>query len=210
MSDVSKLDTTSDLLTFDLKESASVKRCIMNPTSKRKRLLWANVVVFMTLFSAPAQIGNTGTLDTWTTKPVSREHPQASQLSYVRIVRAAKQSDSDRVVFEFVGPFPNYRVEYLKGHFYDTEGGRERIKSAGNVFLQVDFNMIPASEDQLKFTEAKGFIPKGKLRMSSVQSVADQGLFEGFYDFVIGVAARKPFRVTELSNPPRLVVDFKH
>jgi hypothetical protein len=152
-----------------------------------------------------------GTLDTWTTKPVSREHNQANQLSYVKVVRAAKQNNSDRVVFEFVGPFPNYRVEYLKGHFYDTEGGdRQRIKSAGNVFVQVEFNMIPASDEQLKFTEAKTFVPKGSLRMPAVQSVSEQGLFEGFYDFVIGVSARKPFRVTELSNPPRLAVDFKH
>jgi len=125
-------------------------------------------------------------------------------------VRAAKQHNSDRVVFEFVGPFPNYGIEYLKGHFYDGEGGRERIKSAGNLFVQVEFNMIPASEEQVKFTETKNFVPKGRLRMPAVQSVTDQGLFEGFYDFVIGVSARKPFRVTELSNPPRLVVDFKH
>lgn len=182
----------------------------MNLTSECRRLLCANVLVFFTFFAASAQLGSTGTLDTWTTKPVSREHNQANQLSYVKTVRAAKQNNSDRVVFEFVGPFPNYRIEYLKGHFYDGEGGRERIKSAGNVFVQVEFNMIPASDEQLKFTETKGFVPKGRLRMPSVQSVTDQGLFEGFYDFVIGMAARNPFRVTELSNPARLVVDFKH
>ena len=168
------------------------------------------MVVFITFFAGSAQIGNTGTVGTWTTKPISREHNQANQLSYVKIVRAAKQHNSDRVVFEFVGPFPNYGIEYLKGHFYDGEGGRERIKSAGNLFVQVEFNMIPASEEQVKFTETKNFVPKGRLRMPAVQSVTDQGLFEGFYDFVIGVSARKPFRVTELSNPPRLVVDFKH
>jgi len=173
-------------------------------------LFSANVAIFITFFAASAQIGNTGTLDTWTTQPVSREHNQARQLSYVRIVQAAKQNNSDRVVFEFVGPFPNYRIEYLKGHFYDGEGGRERIKSAGNVFVQVEFNMIPAADEQLKFTEAKNFVPKRRLRMVSVQSVADQGLFEGFYDFVIGLSSRKPFRVTELSNPARLVVEFKH
>jgi hypothetical protein len=174
------------------------------------RLFSANVAIFSTFFAASAQIGNTGTLDTWTTKPVSREHNQANQLSYVRIVRAAKQNNSDRVVFEFVGPFPNYRIEYLKGHFYDGEGGRERIKGAGNVFVQLELNMIPTSDEQLKFTEAKNFVPKGRLRMPSVQSVTDQGLFEGFYDFVIGLPSRKAFRVTELSNPARLVIEFKH
>jgi hypothetical protein len=182
----------------------------MNLVNQRSRLLGANVLLFLTLFSAPAQFENSGSLNTWTTKPVSRRHDSGRQSPYVKIVRAAKQNDSDRVVFEFVGPFPNYRIEYLKGHFYDGEGGRVRIKSAGNVFVQIEFNMIPASDEQLKFTEAKNFIPKGRLRMPSVQSVSEQGLFEGFYDFVIGLSSRKPFRLTELSNPPRLVVDFKH
>jgi len=36
------------------------------------------------------------------------------------------------------------------------------------------------------------------------------GLFEGFYDFVVGVGWPKPFRVIELSNPARLAIDFKH
>jgi len=36
------------------------------------------------------------------------------------------------------------------------------------------------------------------------------GMFEGFYDFVIGVSSRKAFRVTELSTPSRLAIDFKH
>jgi len=198
------------VLAVDLPEPSSVKARRMNLLNQRRHWLLVNLMLLMALMSAHAQLGSTGTLNTWTTKPVSREHNQANQLSYVKIVRAGKQNDSDRVVFEFVGPFPNYRIEYLKGRFYDGEGGRERIKSAGNLFAQVEFNMIPASDEQLKFTETKGFVPKGRLRLPSVQSVTDQGLFEGFYDFVIGMTSRKPFRVTELSNPPRLVIDFKH
>jgi hypothetical protein len=182
----------------------------MNLSNQGRRLLCASVLLFMTLFPAPAQIENTGTLNSWTTKPISRAHNSSTHASYVKVVRTAKQSDADRVVFEFAGPFPNYRIEYLKSHFYDSEGGRQRIRSPGNVFLQVEFFLVPATDEQLKFTEAKGFAPKGRLQMPIVQSVADEGLFEGFYDFVIGVASRKPFRVTELSDPPRLVVDFKH
>jgi hypothetical protein len=125
-------------------------------------------------------------------------------------VRAAKQRAFDRVVFEFSGPLPNYRIEYLKSHFYDGEAGRVRIKSAGKAFVQVEFSVIPSSDEQLKFSEATNFVPKGRLRMGSLQSVTDQAQFEGFYDFLLGVAARKQFRVSEMSNPTRLVVDFKH
>jgi len=58
--------------------------------------------------------------------------------------------------------------------------------------------------------EAKGFIPKGKLNLPAVAQIDDRELFEGFYDFLIGVNGRKLFRVTELTNPSRLVIDFKY
>ena len=132
-------------------------------------------------------------------------------MTYVKAVRADKHMKYDRVVFEFTGPMPNYRIEYLKSHFYEGEAGRVRIRSAGNAFIQIEMFTIPTSEEQLKFTEAKGFRPKGRLPMPTVKSVTDQGLFEGFYDFVIGVSSRtKSFRISEMSNPSRLVVDLEH
>lgn len=168
------------------------------------------ITLCLPLFAEPAQIGNLGTLDDWTTKPVSREHSANGEVTYVKTVRADKRMKYDRVVFEFTGPIPNYRIEYLKSHFYDGEAGRVRIKSAGNAYLQVEMFTIPTSAEQLKLTEAKGFRPKGRLRLPVVKSVTDQGLFEGFYDFVIGVSSRKKaFRITELSNPSRLVIDVE-
>ena len=35
------------------------------------------------------------------------------------------------------------------------------------------------------------------------------GFFEGHYDFLLGLRSRRLFRVTELANPSRLVIDFK-
>jgi hypothetical protein len=77
-----------------------------------KRILVAVLLVLISLLSAPAQIENVGTLNTWTTKPFSRAHNSSNQASYVKVVRASKQKDFDRVVFEYQGPFPNYRIEY--------------------------------------------------------------------------------------------------
>ena len=174
-----------------------------------RRFLIANTLAFLSVCSTPAQIGNVGRLEQWASTPRSREH-SSTEVNNVRSVRTAKHKDFDRVVFEFTKQLPNYRIEYLKSHFYDGEAERVRIKSAGNAFVQAEFFTIPTSEEQMKFTEARGFRPKGTLRMPTVQSVTDMGLFEGFYDFVIGVGSRKPFRVTELSNPARLALDFKH
>ena len=168
------------------------------------------MLVLFALLSVPAQIDNVGTLNTWTTNPFSRGHNSSNRASYIKVVRAAKQTGFDRVVYEFEGPFPNYRIEYLNGRLYDTEAGRQHIRQAGNVFLQINFFMIPTGDEQLKFTDAKNFVPRGRLMMPSLQSVKDKVLFEGYYDFLMGVSSRKPYRVTELSNPSRLVIDFKH
>ena len=182
----------------------------MTMNNNRKRLIVACMFVFLALLTVPAQIENTGTLNTWTTTLFSRAHNSSNQASYVKVVRAAKQTGFDRVVFEFAGPFPNYRIEYIESRYYDTEAGRQLIRQPGKAFLQITFFVIPTGDEQLKFTEAKNFVPKGRLMMPSLQSVKDKVLFEGYYDFLMGVSSRKPYRVTELSNPSRLAIDFKH
>jgi hypothetical protein len=181
----------------------------MNQTRDWIRWFSAAALLLITLLTAPAQIESVGTLNTWTTEPFSRPH-STSDAAYIKVVRAAKQNGFDRVVFEFEGAFPNYRIEYLQSRLYDTEAGRQHIRQPGNVFLQVTFFVIPTGDEQLKFTKAKDFVPKGSLKMPSLQSVKDKILFEGYYDFLMGVSARKPYRVTELSNPARLAIDFKH
>ena len=182
----------------------------MNKSKNNLRLASAAMFVLFALLSAPAQIDNVGTLNTWGIKPLSRIHAPVTKNPYIKSVRAAKQGDFDRVVFEFEGSVPNYRIEYLKSRIYESTAGRERLRLPGNVFLQINFFVITADEKQLQLSEAKNFAPKGRLRMSTLQSVKDKELFEGYYDFLMGVSSRKPYRVTELSNPSRLVIDFKH
>jgi hypothetical protein len=52
--------------------------------------------------------------------------------------------------------------------------------------------------------------PKSKLNFPTLMQIKSGVWFEGIQDFLIGVKAKKPFRVQELSNPSRLVIDFKH
>jgi hypothetical protein len=172
--------------------------------------LVASGIVMSSSFMVFAQLGTAGELNTWTVKPVSRDHGPSRENTYVKTVRAAKQKDFDRLVFEFEGAFPTYRFEYLKSHFYESEGGRQRIRTAGKAFLLLTLLQVPADDKQVALSDAESFVPKGRLRLPALWSIDDKELFEGTYDFVAGVSARKPFRVTELSNPARLVIDFKH
>jgi hypothetical protein len=174
------------------------------------QFLVATLFILAASVTTAAQFGNLGKLDTWTVKPVSRDQEPASENTYVKIVRAAKQKDFDRLVFEFEGAFPHYRIEYLQSRFYDSEGGRKRIRTPGKVFLMMTFLQVPADEKQVGFSQTRGFIPKGNLHLPSLRSIDDKELLEGTYDFVAGASARKAFRVSELRNPSRLVIDFKH
>lgn len=175
---------------------------------KLKPLLLAVFFCMLACSAAKAQFPNTGKLDTWTTRLVSRRH--GTESTYVRNIRVGRHQKFDRVVFEFSGSMPNYRVAYLKSRFYENEGGTHRITIAGNVFMEVNLSVVPADEEQLRFSERKDFIPKGKQKLRSVWELEETGLFEGYYDFLLGVSARKPFRVSELTNPLRLVIDFRN
>ncbi|MFN2578156.1 MAG: hypothetical protein ABR607_10750 [Pyrinomonadaceae bacterium] len=178
--------------------------------NNRNRLVTGWALALVTLVSVAAQTDNVGTLNAWTIKPVTRIHAPVTENPHIRTVRAAKQNNFDRVVFEFEGAIPNFRIEYLKSRIYESTAGRERLRLPGNVFLKINFFVITADERQMQLSKAKNFVPRGRLRMPAVQSVKDKEFFEGYYDFLMGLSSRKPYRVTELSNPFRLVIDFKH
>lgn len=129
-----------------------------------------------------------GNLNVWSTQLVDRRHVQPDNI-YVRVIRASKQADFDRVVFEFHGPMPSYRIKYLKSSRFYEDNGRHRIKIAGKAFIEIDLNMIAASAEQAAAINRKGFLPKGKISLPSVWQFQDLGVEEGFYDFLIGVSA---------------------
>ena len=177
---------------------------------KIRRLLSAALIILCgSSLSASAQFDDQGRVGTWTTGRVARRHEQTEN-PHLKVVRVAKQKGFDRVVFEFTGPMPNYSIRYLKGGFYEDEGGSHRIRIAGKSFLQITLNQIPMDEIQAAFSTGMNFAPEGRLKLPALQEVQEQTLFEGFYDFLLGVKSRRAFRVTEFQNPARVAIDFKH
>ena len=175
---------------------------------KRTPLITAALFVLLSSFSVSAQRQNIGKFDTWT-KVFSRDHQQLA-VTHLRQVRAMRQQTFDKVVFEFDGTIPSYNIKYLAGRIYEDLDGKHRIRIAGNAFIQIEMFVIPFDEQQGKFYQSRGFSPKGKLIMPSLRQIEDKGEEEGFYDFLLGVSSRKVYRVTELSNPARLVIDLRH
>jgi hypothetical protein len=173
----------------------------------------ASVIVLCFAVAAPSQVSNQGALNTWTTTVVERQHQTAETAysSYLKIVRTEKHNGFDRAIFEFQGPLPNYNIKYFARPYYANEDeSKERIRIAGRAFIQAGFYFLRNDETQNKLSAAGDFFPKGRLRMPALRELADRGAWEGGYDFVLGISARRPFRITERTDPSRVVIDVQH
>ncbi len=154
---------------------------------------------------APAPAGQ-DTAFTGTMEPIHRAR-SAPPVTILREVRAAAHAGFDRVVFEFAaGPLPGYHVEYAAGPVYQCGSGDE-VSVAGEATLTVRLDAAQAHDDQGNATieERRRVLTLPALK--ELMIICD---FEAQVEWVAGLAARTPYRVAELSEPPRLVVDVQH
>lgn len=161
-----------------------------------------------------AQRKDTGKLNDWTLEEVTRtttpdavDTGQKSEPNFLVNVRAARNKGFDRVVFEFNNALPPYQVKFANPPFNLDESDRV-VKVAGKSFLEVTFT--PAYGFNLETGIKTVTYKKGRLSLPSVQETSFIYDHEGMVIFIIGLKQQKNFRVNVLSNPARLVIDFKH
>ena len=154
---------------------------------------------------APAPAGQ-DTAFVGTMEPIHRPR-SAPPVAILREVRAAAHVGFDRVVFEFAaGPLPGYHVEYTAGPVYQCGSGDE-VSVAGGASLTVRLDAAQAHDDQGNATI------KERRRVLTLPAVKELTIicdFEAQVEWVAGLVAQTPYRVAELSEPPRLVVDVQH
>jgi hypothetical protein len=143
-----------------------------------------------------------GTLET-----VEVQRPAAPPVVVLRDVRTASQEGFDRIVFEFEGAaVPGYRVGYVDPPAVQCGSG-EPVEVVGAALLQV--RLVPAQahtdsgEATVRDRERRPDLPA----LQELESVCD---FEADVTWVLGVTARNRFRVQELPDPARLVIDIQH
>lgn len=113
-------------------------------------------------------------------------------------MRVGRHGDFDRVVFDFTGPAPGrVRVRYVDAVTQDGSG--DEVRLAGKAFLQVTFSD----------TASQGLTYRSRIKPGypTLKEVAFVSWFEGYVNFGIGVGRNVGFRVFELPNPTRIVVD---
>lgn len=113
-------------------------------------------------------------------------NPSAS----LRIVRVSPQGGFDRVTFEFNGPIPSYQVEQANSLATTQDGGfvRVSLQHAGSP--------------------AAGIVTGGDPAPRVITDVSQLSTSEQSTLFGISLSTTACNRVTEMQDPPRLVVDF--
>ena len=125
----------------------------------------------------------------------------------LREIRAAEQSGFDRVVFEFDGPeIPNYKVEYVDKPVRQCGSG-EVAQVAGDGWLEIRFNPANAHTEAGQPTVADRERRPGLPVLKELEITCD---FEAEVAVVLGVSSPNRYRVLNLSNPTRVVIDIKH
>jgi hypothetical protein len=138
-------------------------------------------------------VGTAGIVD------VKRDRAPSTMLA----VRAATHPGFDRVVFEFRGAVPSYHLEYIDRPVRDCGAGEPR-PIAGDAWLEVRLSPAYAHEE-----DGRPTVPERELRprLPNVLEIERTCDFEAVVTWVLGVASPNRYRVLELSDPPRLVVD---
>jgi hypothetical protein len=133
-----------------------------------------------------------------------------SSVALLTRVQVGRHHGFDRVVFEFRGDLPGYRVEYTAPPVREDGSGR-RVRVAGEALVRI--RMEPASAYDLEAgtpTFRPGRLLGARAGTSVVREVVRAGDFEAVLTWVVGLRKRVAFRVRTLRAPARLVIDFRN
>jgi hypothetical protein len=172
----------------------------------KKLFILAALIIIGLSATAFGQWKDVGKLDAWTLATISRQNNDSSETAYLKNVRVGKNKGFDRIVFEFTGDIPRYQINFVKAADLIATG-EDLIKVGGKFFIEVDFQMMPYPEPEDKIADV--VLPKGNQKLPIFNEVKEIEWFEGYRSFAIGLNAKKQFRVSQLKNPTRLVIDFK-
>ncbi|MEO6796206.1 MAG: hypothetical protein ABI401_05145 [Candidatus Dormibacter sp.] len=120
------------------------------------------------------------------------------QSSTLTTVRAAGHSGYDRVVFDFSGPIPSYDVIGQQSSTFLRDASGQPVTLDGTAGVKVI----------LRSTDPASTATDTQPALTAVRQITQIGNFEHQLSYGIGLASSTCFRVLELSNPNRLVIDF--
>lgn len=160
-----------------------------------------------TTATAPATTATTSA-PAWSTAARTgpgRKQPPDGPSAKLAAIRAARHPGYDRVVFQFEGAqVPGYRIEYVR-EITLGESDDQYLALKGTALIQVMFQGT-ASDDYRPGTQT---VPdKLTPDLAQVKQIGLAEDWEGVVRLGVGLEHRAGFRVLELRDPARVVVDF--
>ena len=146
-----------------------------------------------------------GRLNVWTTGEVLRQKTGQSP-EFLR-TRFGRHGGSERIVFELRGDLIGYHVAYGRPPFQAEDGGRV-VKVRGRAFVEITLYPVTSSDENIEANE-RMLLRQHQVKTALIAEVKPVEWFEGELRHVVGLRRRAPFRVRTLSNPTRLVVEFR-
>jgi hypothetical protein len=138
---------------------------------------------------------------------VTREGHAANRIVVVQKVETACCNGFDRIVFGVDGfRLPTYTVQYVPSPIQHCASG-QNIPVAGTAWLQISMDNAQAHTEEGQPTITDRNRPLNCPNLRQLVQTCD---FEGKVNFVFGLNSRKPYRVVELQNPTRLVINVKN
>ena len=113
----------------------------------------------------------------------------------------------DRIVFAFTGDSAvGYHVAYTDEPVRHCGSGQP-VAVAGSAHLVVRFEPAQAHDEHGNATPATRALTVQLPVVKDMKLTCD---YEGQVEWVLGLAGKHPFRVTELPGPPRVAIDVAH
>jgi hypothetical protein len=140
-----------------------------------------------------------------TLQAVVVQRPQLDP-AVVHSISATPQGNFDRFAIEFATTMvPGFDVQYVNPAHQCATGDIVTVRGARTLVVRL--TPAQAHTDAGAPTIAAAQQPFDLPAIKEVRLACD---FEGEVSWVIGVAAEAQYRVSELRDPPRLLIDIKH
>jgi hypothetical protein len=133
----------------------------------------------------------------------------STDVSLLTDVRAAAHDGYDRLVFQFRNGLPGYDVRYVERPVVADGSGDDVEVDGGAVLLirmepALDADLTKESAPQT-YSGPQRFTPT----TTAVAELVRTGGFEAVLTWAAGVDEKRPFLVSTLDDPARLVIDVK-
>lgn len=165
----------------------------------------ATTTEVVTETGAPADDTVQQSLGAQGTTGTSNQQPAGEWDLSIVDVRAGEHAGFDRVVIEFAGTgTPGWFASYTDEPRQQASGFPIEYRGGTAIDLMANGVALPTGPDTT--------FPVGPTGAAggAVTGVSHNGIFEGQAQFVIGLEGEpRPYTVTTLENPPRLVVDIQ-